>query len=58
MNRALMIDFVSNGRLQLAGWIIGQFGHMNDGIHVLEVLQSDVTKVLGERRRRRSAVLV
>src|SRR5437870_5732274 len=58
MNRALMIDFVSNGRLQLAGWIIGQFGHMNDGIHALKVFQSDVTKVLRKRHRRRSAVLV
>jgi hypothetical protein len=40
----------------LASRIIGQFGHVNDGIHVLQVLHSDVTKVLGKRERRRSAV--
>ena len=56
MNRTFVVDFVSNGRRQLASRIIGQFGHMNDGLHVLQVLHCDVTKILGERQWCRSAV--
>ena len=56
MNRTFVVDFVSNGRRQLASRIIGQFGHVNDGLHVLQILHRDVTKVLGESQRRRSIV--
>ena len=56
MNRSFVVDFVRNGWRQLSSGIIGQFGHVNDGIHVLQVLHRDVTKVLGERQRCRSAV--
>jgi hypothetical protein len=58
MKRTLVVDFVSNRRRQLASRIIGQFGHVNDGIHVLQVLHRDVTKVLGERQRCCSAVAI
>src|SRR6266566_98383 len=51
MNRSFVVDFVSNGWRQLSSGIIGEFGHVNDGIHVLQVLHLDVTKVLGQRQR-------
>ncbi len=58
MNRTFVIDFVSNRRRQLASRVIGQFSHVNDGLNVLQVLDPDVTKILGERQRRRSGVPV
>jgi len=56
MNRTLVVDFVSNVRRQPPSRIIGQFGHVNDGLHVLQILHPDLTKILGEGQRRRSAV--
>lgn len=58
MNRTPVVDFVSDARRQLASRVIGEFRHVNDGIHALQILRFNVTKVPCQYQGRRSTVLI